>query len=84
MPEPLRLTIEDGRLIDYRGNHLTLAIDGGGLVSMRRNYGRISLYVGDKYGAAVNLTPAQAAELVASLVAALAIEAGPPAELPDA
>ena len=64
-------------LIDWRGNDLTLVVggSGGGLVSMRRNQGSVSLYVGDNYGFAVNLVPAQVAELVASLVAALAIEA---------
>jgi len=60
-------------LTDYRGNSLDLTL-ADGVVSMRRNRGRISLYVGDQYGAAASLTRLQAADLVASLVAALAME----------
>lgn len=62
-------------LIDWRGDALDFSVADGGVVSMRRRDGRIVFWASDGAGGAVRLTPAEAAEVVASLVAAIALEA---------
>ena len=63
-------------LIDYRGDALDLSLDAGGLVGMRRKGKAIVLHtLNPSADGVVTLTLLEATEVVASLVAAIALGA---------